>query len=93
MGSGVALASRDSELKARVGAHGLPKGERQGTHFKEGSDGRPFDGEMYLKALQRVRGSAVAKPARKVKPSFCFEARKVRVWLWAGCAADAGLGA
>lgn len=93
IGGGVALASRDRELKARAGARGLPKGERQGTHFKEESDGRPFDGEMYLNALQRVRGSAAAKPASKVKPSFCFDARKVRVWLWAGCAVDAGLGA
>ena len=49
--------------------------------------------ELYLKALQRMKGSAAAELARKVEPFFWADARKVRVWLCAGCAAEAGLGA
>lgn len=92
MGVGNAFASWDRELKAKAGAHSMPKVERQCVHFKEGSDGRPFDGEIYLKALQRMRGSSAARLARKVEPFFWADARKVRVWLCAGCAAEAELG-
>lgn len=90
MGVGSAFASWDRELKARGGAHDPPKVERQCVHFKEGSDGRPYDGELYLKALQRMKGSAAASLARKVEPFFWSDARKIRVWLCAGCAAEAG---
>jgi hypothetical protein len=93
MGVGGAFASWDRELKARAGAHNLPKVERQCTHFKEGSEGRPFDGEIYLKALQRMKGSSAARLARKVESFFWSDARKVRVWLCADCAAEAGLAA
>lgn len=93
MGVGSAFASWDRELKARAEAQSLPKVERQCTHFKEGSDGRPYDGELYLKALQRMRGSRAASLARRVEPFFWADARKVRVWLCEGCAAEAGLGA
>jgi hypothetical protein len=79
MGVGSAFASRDRELKARAGAHDPPKVERQCIHFKEGSDGLPYEGELYLKALQRMRGSAAARLARKVEPFFWSDARKVRV--------------
>ena len=90
---GGAFAFWDRELKARAGAQNPPKVERQCVHFKEGSDGLPYDGELYLKALQRMKGSAAARLARKVEPFFWSDARKVRVWLCAGCAAEAGLGA
>lgn len=93
MGVGNAFASWDRELRARAASHSLPKVERQCAHFKEGSDGLPYDGELYLKAPQRMKGSAAAKLARKVEPFFWSDARKVRVWLCAGCAAEAGLGA
>lgn len=93
MGVGSAFASWDRELKERGGVNDPPKVERQCIHCKEGSDGRPFDGESYLKALQRMRGSAATRLARKVEPFFWSDARKVRVWLCAGCAAEAGLAA
>jgi hypothetical protein len=93
MGVGSAFAFWDRELKARAGAHSPPKIERQCAHFKEGSDGLPYDGELYLKALQLMKGSAAAGLARRVKPFFWSDAQKVRVWLCAGCAAEAGLGA
>ena len=92
MGVGRAFASWDRELKARAEAQSLPKVERQCAHFREGVEGRPFDGELYLKALQRMRGSQAAKLARKVEPFFWSDARKVRVWLCAECATEAGLG-
>lgn len=88
-----AFASWDRELKTRAEAHSPPKDERQCCHFKEGSDGCPYDGELYLKALQRMKGSAAAGLARKVEPFFWADARKVRVWLCAACATEAGLGA
>jgi hypothetical protein len=92
MGVGSAFASWDRELKEGAQANGLPKVERQCVHFKEGSNGRPYDGELYLKALQRMKGSSAAGLARKVEPFFWSDARKVRVWLCAGCAAEVGLG-
>lgn len=76
----------------RAESHSLPKVERQCAHFKEGNDGRPYDGELYLKTLQRMKGSASARLAGKVEPFFWSDARKVRMWLCAGCAAEAGLG-
>lgn len=91
MGAGRAFASWDRELKVKAEARNPPKIDRQCVHFKEGSDGRPYDGELYLKALQRMRGSSAARVARKVEPFFWFDARKIRVWLCAGCAAEAGL--
>lgn len=93
MGVGSAFASWDRELKARAEGHTPPKVERQCAHCKEGSDGRPYEGEAYLKALQRMKGSAAASLAGKVEPFFWADARKVRVWLCAGCAAEAGLAA
>lgn len=93
MGVGGAFASWERELKARAGTHSLPKLERQCAHFKEGSDGRPYDGGLYLKALQRMKGSAAARLAGKVEPFFWSDAWKVRVWLCAGRAPEAGLGA
>jgi hypothetical protein len=74
-------------------AQNPPKVERQCAHFKEGGDGPPFDDENYLKALQRMKSSAAARQAKKVEPFFWPDARKVRVWLCAGCAAEAGFGA
>lgn len=91
MGVGNAFASWDRERKANTGAHKLPKVERQCVHFKESGDGRPYDGELYLKALHRMRGSSAARLARKVEPFFWSDARKVRVWLCADCAAEAEL--
>jgi hypothetical protein len=40
-----------------------------------------------------MKGSAAARLARKVEPFFWSDARKVRVWLCADCAAETGLGA
>jgi hypothetical protein len=91
--SGGAFASCNRELKARAEAQNPPKVERQCTHFKEGREGRPFDREIYLKALQRMKGSSAARLARKVGLFFWSDARKVRVWLCADCAAEAGLAA
>ena len=93
MGVGGAFASWDRELKARAGGQNPPKVERQCVHFKEGSDGLPYEGELYPKAPQRMKGSAAARLARKVEPFFWSDARKVRVWLCADCAAETGLGA
>lgn len=92
MGVGGASASRDRELKARAGAHSIPKLERQCAHFKEESDGRPYDGGLYLEALQRMKGSAAARLAGKVEPFFWSDAWMVRVWLCTGCVAEAGFG-
>lgn len=66
MGVGGAFAPWDRELKARAETHSLPKIERQCAHFKEGSDGLPYDGELYLKVLQLMKGSAAARLARRV---------------------------
>jgi hypothetical protein len=55
--AGSVFDSLDRELKEGAEAQGLPKGDRQCTHFKEESDGRPYDGELYLKGLQRTKGS------------------------------------
>lgn len=76
-----AFTSWDRELNARAGAQHPPKVERQCAHLKEGSDGYLTEGELYLKALQRLKGSAASGPARKAEPFFWSGARKVRVWL------------
>jgi hypothetical protein len=46
MGVGIDSASWDRELKAGTGAYGPPKVERQCVHFKEGSAGLPYNGEL-----------------------------------------------
>lgn len=70
MGVGIDSASWDRGLKAGTGAYVPPKVERQCVHFKEGSDGLPYDGKLYPKALQRMKGSQAAKPAGEVEPVF-----------------------
>lgn len=92
MGVGSAFDSWDRELKVRAESHSLPKVERQCAHFKDGSESRPYERELYLNALQRMKGSASARLADKVEPFFCSDACKVQVWLCVGCAAEAGLG-
>jgi len=65
--------------------------DRRCAHFAEGAPTRSLPGEVYLNALQRMRGSDAARAARNVEPFFWADAKVVRVWLCHECASAVGL--
>ena len=66
--------------------------DRRCAHYAEGARGSWLPGEVYLNALQRMRGSDAARAARNVEPFFWADAKVVRVWLCQECASAVGLG-
>jgi len=66
--------------------------DRRCVHYTEGTQGRSLPGEVYLSALQRMRGTDAARAARNVEPFFWADAKVVRVWLCQECAEAVGLG-
>lgn len=66
--------------------------DRRCTHTARGGEaGRAYPGEVYLRALQRLKGTDAARAARNVEPFFWADAKVVRVWLCDQCAAPLGL--
>ena len=71
----------------------LGTGERAATvirdrwcvHYAEGTPAEPYAGEIYLRALQRLKGSEAAMMARRVEQFFWSDAKAVRVWLCEEC--------
>ncbi|HEX3561170.1 MAG TPA: hypothetical protein VHU19_18415 [Pyrinomonadaceae bacterium] len=72
-------------------ATGAARHERRCMHYAEGTPQEPYPGEIYLRALQRLRGSEAAHAARQVEPFFWSDAKAVRVWLCGDCSARLGL--
>ena len=66
--------------------------DRRCAHYAEGVPAQAYAGEVYLGALQRLRGSDAARAARNVEPFFWADAKVVRVWLCRDCAKTVGLG-
>jgi hypothetical protein len=67
------------------------KRDRRCVHYVEGVSAEPYAGEVYLRALQRLRGSEAALMARRVEPFFWSDAKVTRVWLCGECSARLGL--
>ena len=66
--------------------------DRRCVHAARGAEAaRPYPGEVYLRALQRLKGTDAARAARNVEPFFWADAKVVRVWLCGECAAPLGL--
>lgn len=62
--------------------------ERKCIHHQKGASGQSYSGADYLRALQRLRGDAALRMARKVPPFFWTDAPHIRVWLCHDCAAE-----
>jgi hypothetical protein len=65
--------------------------ERECIHRNEQTEGRFYAATTYVKALQRLSGSAAVEMARKVDSFFWSDAPKIKVWLCTDCAAEIGL--
>ncbi|HEV2861269.1 MAG TPA: hypothetical protein VGX48_09700 [Pyrinomonadaceae bacterium] len=66
--------------------------DRRCAHTARGAEpARAYPGEVYLRALQSLKGSDAARAARNVEPFFWADAKVVRVWLCGECAAPLGL--
>lgn len=66
--------------------------DRRCSHTARGGEAaRAYPGEVYLRALQSLKGSDAARAARNVEPFFWADAKVVRVWLCGECAAPLGL--
>lgn len=61
--------------------------DRRCVHYSEGASAEPYAGEVYLRALQRLRGGAAERAARLVEPFFWSDAKVTRVWLCGDCSA------
>ena len=68
-----------------------PLRDRICAHSAEGATAEPFAGEVFLRALQRLRGSEAALMARRVERFFWSDAKVVRVWLCRECSVRLGL--
>ncbi len=67
--------------------------DRRCAHTARGAEAaRAYPGEVYLRALQSLKGTDAARAARNVEPFFWADAKVVRVWLCGECAAPLGLG-
>lgn len=67
--------------------------ERECCHRRQAAQGRVYAGEQFVHALNRLRGEAAMRMARKVEPFFWADAPRLTVWLCEDCALDAGLAA
>lgn len=65
--------------------------DRRCAHFADGAAAEPYAGEVYLRALQRLRGSEAALMALRVEQFFWSDAKLTRVWLCGECSARLGL--
>ena len=65
--------------------------ERECIHRQAGAAGDFYPGDVYVAYLQRLRGEAAMRMARKVTAFFWADAPRVRVWLCTDCAAEIGL--
>jgi hypothetical protein len=65
--------------------------DRHCVHFAEGAAMEPYAGEVYLRALQRLKGGEATLMARRVEQFFWSDAKVVKVWLCGECAARLGL--
>jgi hypothetical protein len=65
---------------------------RRCVHSSKQQGSAEYGGEQYVAALKRLKGSAAVRAASQVEPFFWEDAKKVRVWLCAGCAMELGLG-
>jgi hypothetical protein len=77
--------------RGREAASEPAKRDRRCIHFADGVPLEPYAGEVYLRALQRLKGSEAARVARQVEPFFWSDAKVVRVWLCGECSARLGL--
>src|SRR5947209_5966198 len=68
-----------------------PLHDRRCVHYAEGAPAEPDAGAVYLRALQRLKGSEAALMARRVEQFFWSDAKVIRVWLCGDCAARLGL--
>ena len=78
--------SREREATAAV------RRDRRCVHYAGGALAEPYTGEVYLRALQRLRGDEATRAARLVEPFFWSDAKVVRVWLCRECLTRLGLG-
>lgn len=69
-----------------------PQQERECVHRRAGAAGGFYSGEVYVSALQRMRGESALALARKVGAFFWSDAPRVSVWLCHDCARQASLG-
>ena len=65
--------------------------ERECVHRRAGAAGDFYAGDLFVSALQRMRGEAALALARKVGAFFWEDAPRVSVWLCHGCAREASL--
>lgn len=65
--------------------------ERECVHRRAGAAGDFYTGDLFVSALQRMRGEAALALARKVGAFFWADAPRVNVWLCRGCAREASL--
>ena len=77
--------AREREAAAAV------RRDRRCVHYAGGAPAEPYSGEVYLQALQRLRGSEAALMARRVEQFFWSDAKVARVWLCRECSARLGL--
>lgn len=75
----------------REAAGAAARHDRRCTHYADGVPLEPYTGEVFLRALQRLKGSEAARAARSVEPFFWSDAKVVRVWLCGDCSARLGL--
>ena len=65
--------------------------ERECIHRNAQTVGDYYTGTDYIKALQRLPGTAAVKMAAKVGAFFWSDAPKTKVWLCTACADELGL--
>jgi hypothetical protein len=65
--------------------------ERECIHRSKHAEGTYYAGTSYIKALQRLTGTAAMTMAGKVGAFFWADAAKVKVWLCNDCANEIGL--
>ena len=65
--------------------------ERECIHRRKGVPGEFYQGDSYVRALQRLRNEAAMKMASKVGAFFWSDAPHVRVWLCRECASEVRL--
>ncbi len=75
-------------LRGRRGPSEPVKRDRACTHFTQGAAGQSYGGEEFIRSLQRLRGDAAMRMARRVESFFWSDARHIRVWLCRDCAAE-----
>jgi len=65
---------------------------RECVHRARGAAGDFYQGDTYVRRLQRLRSGAAVRFAAKVTSFFWADAAQVLVWLCRDCATELGLG-